>query len=150
MAVVSTLNQNIMACAEAINVGTVQNPKYIGWLPGERSKAGVVLGQIKDTYPLLIQYTDGHSEKEEDTYVLHKIDFYMITPKPKGTYDVLTVMELHDNLSYYCDLFVKNIRNHYDCYIVGDKTRLVDGFSTVLEAGLYFTLSIKVFKTCLT
>jgi len=148
MAVISPLNQKIMACAESINVGTEQSPKYIGWLPGERSKAGVVLGKIKDTYPLLIQYTDGHSETELNTTIEHKIDFYMITPKPKPSYDVLTVMELHDSLSRYCDMFVKNLRQYYDCRIVGEKTRLVDAFSTVLEAGLYFTLSIEVYKPC--
>ena len=106
---ISELNTKIKQSIEAINVGTDDVPSYCGWLPAERSRAGLTLSKVKCSYPALLQYTDGHSETELEFITRHNIDFYLINPKPKQ-YDVLTIMEIHDLLSGYIYDFLKNLK----------------------------------------
>lgn len=143
---VSELNTKIKQSIETINVGTDAVPSYCGWLPAERSRAGLTLSKVKCSYPALLQYTDGHSETELQYNIQHKIDFYLINPKPNG-YDVLTIMELHDILSGYVYKFYHNLSQHYKCTFVGERVRLVDQLPD-LEAGVYFTLQIETKRSC--
>lgn len=144
----SALNTAIKASIESVNVGTESAPSYCGWLPAERTRAGIILSNVKCSYPALIQYTDGHSETELQYTIQHKIDFYLINPKPKN-YDVLTIMEIHELLSGYVYRFFHNLSQYYDCNFVGDRVRLVEQLPD-LEAGIYFTLQIEVPRPCLT
>lgn len=144
----SVLNTKIKESAETINVGTVTEPSYCGWLPAERTRAKVILSEVKCSFPAIIQYTDGHSETELEYVTQHKIDFYIVTPKPEG-YDVLTIMEIHEQLTRYVYQFQHNLSQHYDCNFVGERIRLVEQL-TNNEAGIYFTLQIEVQRTCLT
>jgi len=143
---ISELNTKIKQSIEAINVGTDAVPSYCGWLPAERSRAGLTLSKVKCSYPALLQYTDGHSETELEFITRHNIDFYLINPKPKQ-YDVLTIMEIHDLLSGYIYDFLKNLKQYYDCDFAGNRVRLVDQLPDG-EAGIYFTLQIDVQRPC--
>ena len=142
------LNSLDTAILEAIQSIDDGNGGGCGWLPSMRTHTGLETSYVVNTFPALIQYID--NEKETDLPngdVLKEIQFYLVCPKK--TLDTLEVRILHDMLNKKVLQFAKKLNRTFNCEFIGDRERLIEQLP-MIEAGILFTLAIKVDHECLT
>lgn len=116
---------------------------YCGWLPSMRTRAGVVLQNIKYSYPALIQYIE-EKETPMDNWNARTVEFYLVNPK---TNDVLETRAIQRLLVSFVYKFQENLSEYYSCEFVGDIETLEEQLS-IEEVGAFFTLKINADKEC--
>lgn len=146
----NSLDLAIKDAIQAVNAGTVSEPMYCGWTLAMRTRANLIIQDISDNFPVLIQFIE--EEDDDNAYrfgTKRKVDFYLFTKFPE-TNDVMTVKAIFNELKALINTFKDNLGEMYRNDIDGLKMSLIEqlGIDGLQDIGVQFSLKIDVDAIC--